>query len=143
MADKMSLYNDVRDLVEEEIEKITKKDTLDEKCLEYLYKLMDISKDVETVTAMQAEYDSGMNGGYSNRMYPHYMNEGMRGGNSYRGNGGRYSNMDGGSYYGGSRGNGMGYSRTGGDIMTRLETMMAEAPTEREREAIRRALEQM
>ena len=127
MAEKDRLYEEVMSLVEDEIEKISKKEELDEKCLDYLYKLVDIAKDIETISAMQSEYG----GGYSNRMY---YDDGMMHGNSYRqkrDSMGRYSRT-------GYR----GYSRDG-DVMSRLEMMMNEATTEREREAIRRALDSM
>lgn len=142
MADSMRIYEDLKDFTEEEIEKILKKDDITKEHLECLDKLVDIAKDAETIMAMKSEYGSDMQNGYSNRMYPHYMMDGngMMNGNSYRSNNGRYSNNQGNSYgYNSMR----GYSRTDGNIASRLESMMAEAPTEREREAIRRALEQM
>ena len=144
MADKdYRIYEDVKDMVEDEIEKITKKDELDDRCLEVLYKLVDIAKDVETVMAMHeygGEFD--MENGYSTRMYPHYMYDN---GHSYRNRDsmGRYSRTGG---YNGHMNNSYtyrnGYSRTG-DIAAKLESMMSEATTDREREAIQRALEQM
>ena len=144
MADKnYRVYEDVKDMVEDEIEKIVKKDELDDRCLEVLYKLVDISKDVETITAMH-EYggEMDMENGYSSRMYPRYMYDN---GNSYRNRDsmGRYSRNGG---YSGRMNNSYayrnGYSRTG-DLSAKLESMMSEASTDREREAIQRALEQM
>lgn len=141
MADEMRVYDDVKDMVEQEIEKIVKKDELDPQCLEYLYKLIDIAKDVDTIYAMSeyGDYQMGEDG-YSTRMYPHYS------GNSYqrRDSMGRYSRNGNGMSYRGSMNSyrGGGYSREG-DTMSRLQTMMDEAQTEREREAIRRAMESM
>lgn len=142
MADNMHLYEDLKDLVEDEIDKIVKKDDLDEKCLEYLYKLVDIAKDIETIMAMR-EY-GGDDQGYS-RMYPYYSyDDGMSmkkrpmmdDGYSYRHRDsmGRYA-RDGYDYRG-------RYSREG-DMRAKLEQMMAESTTEHEREALRGALERM
>lgn len=124
MANQNSMYDDVRDLVETEIEKITKKSELDEKSLMYLDKLIDIEKDTYEIEMGYEQFGNG----YSQGMYPYY-------GNSYRQNG------NGRNAYGGSYRSG-GYSRNS-DIMSRLETMMDEAQTEHERNAIRRVLESM
>lgn len=135
MADKTRIYEDVLDLVEEEIDKIVKKGELDDKCLEYLDKLVDISKDVETITAMRGE--SG-NGGYSSRGgYSYEGGGGRSNGNSYRGRNsmGRYSSRNSYDYRNGYSGD--------ENMRMRLEQMMDEAPSDREREAIRRAIEQM
>lgn len=139
MADNMRIYEDVRDLVEDEIEKITKKDELDEKCLGWLDKLVDIAKDVDTIFAMKGY---GEDRGYSQK-YPYYSyDDGMMmrnhsmDGYSYRNRDsmGRYS-RDGYDYR--NR-----YSRDG-DVRAKLEQMMSEATTEHEREAIRGALDRM
>ena len=137
MANQNSMYDDVRDLVESEIEKITKKSELDEKSLMYLDKLIDIEKDTYEIEMGYEQFGNG----YSQGMYPYYGNSYQQ--NSYRQNGN--SNRNGGysrNGYGGSYRSG-GYSREGGDIMSRLETMMDEAQTEHERNAIRRVLESM
>lgn len=133
MADRNRIYEDVLDVVEDEIDKIVKKEDFDDRCLEYLYKLTDIAKDSETIMAMRDEYvdDSG----YSQRGNSYRMS-----GNSYRGNG-RYSSNYG--YRNGGYMGGYGYSRDGSDMRSKLEHMMNEASTEHEREVIRRTLEQM
>lgn len=130
MADKLKIYEDVLSMTHDEIDNIAKKDELDDKSLEYLYKLVDIAKDIETIMAM---HDYSDDDGYSNRMYPYYMYDGdmdMRG-NSYRKRDsmGRYSRTG-------------GYSR-GSEMRMRLEQMMNDATTDHEREAIRSALERM
>lgn len=135
MANKLDIYEDLKEMVEDEIDKILKKGELDEKCLEYLYKLTDIAKDVETIMAMH-EY-GGEEQGYS-RMYPYYsyddgmsmkkrpmMDDGYS--YRYRDSMGRYAR---------------GYSREG-DMRMKLEQMMSEATTEHERNAIREALDRM
>ena len=137
MANNMRVYEDVKEMVEQEIENIVKKDELDEKCLDWLDKLVDIAKDVDTIFAM---HDYADDGGYSNRMYyPHYYNDGdmpMTHGNSYRNRDsmGRYSRN-----YNNYRG---GYSREG-NMRDRLEQMMAEATTQQERDAINGALDRL
>lgn len=137
MADDMRVYDDVKDLVEQEMEKIVKKDELDPQCLEHLYKLIDIAKDVDTIYAMNEYGEAPEEEGYSSRMYPHYS------GNSYkRDSMGRYSRNNGMSYRNNMNSYGGDFSRNG-DMYNRLETMMHEASTDREREAIRRAMEQL
>ena len=125
MADKMRIYDDVKDMVEDEIEKIVKQGELNHDSLMNLGELIDIKKDLCEITSSE-EIESG----YSQRMYPHMYDMG----NSYRM--GRYSR----NTYNDTANNG-GYSRHGSDIADRLGHMMTEATTEREREAIRRALE--
>lgn len=140
MADKTHIYEDILDMVEEELDKIVKKGDLDDKCLDYLDKLVDISKDVETITAMRGEYGNNENGTYSMRR-PYFYDDGMsdgsyhRGGYQNRDSMGRYSRNMGGNY-------GNGY-RSNGDMRMKLEQMMNEATTEHEREAIRNALDRM
>lgn len=125
---KMHLYDDVKSMVEDEIEKISKQGDLNHESLMNLDALIDISKDICEIQMSSDEMETG----YSQRMYPQmYYDGGYNHGNSYRGMG-RYSRMDGGDMN--------NYSRHG-DIADRLGKMMTEATTDREREAIRRALE--
>ena len=131
MADKMRIYDDVKDLVEDEIDKIIKQGDLNDTTLMHLDKLVDIAKDICEIE------EKDMDGGYSQRSYPHYY---MDRGNSYkRDSMGRYSRDSRMNTYDGSN----GYSRHGDDIADRLGRMMSEASTEREREAIRAALERI
>lgn len=138
MADKMRVYDDVKDLVEDEIDKIIKQGDLNDTTLMHLDKLVDIAKDLCEIE----EKDMEMESGYSQRMYPHYYDNGnsmMDRGNSYRRDSmGRYSRGRMNSYD-----NSNGYSRHGDDMADRLGRMMSEAQTEREREAIRAALERI
>ena len=123
MADRMKIYEDVLGMTHDEIDNIVKKDELDDKSLEYLYKLVDIAKDIETIMAMHDYGDDG----YSGKMYPYYMYDGdmPMNGNSYR------------------KRDSMGrYSREG-NLRMRLEQMMNEATSSHERDAIRSALERM
>ena len=142
----MKVYDQIRDMLCDELEGIAKKKELTTNSLEVLYKGIDIIKDISTIEAMEQEYgsshDSGYSGGYYGRM-PYYMyDDGMGGhGNSYaRGRGanarrdsmGRYSN-EGRSYD-------YDYS---GDTKEELQRLMNSAQNDREREAIRKALDSM
>lgn len=142
--DKMKIYEDVKELVEDEIHKIVKRDDIDEQSLMHLDKLVDIAKDVDTIFAMN-DYSEEEENGYSQARRPRYYNDGnmmpMNGGNSYqrRDGMGRYSNN---RYSYDNRYSGGGYSREG-ELANRLQGLMGEATTEREREAIRNALSQI
>ena len=144
MADKMKVLNETMEWVIHELNDINRKDKHDKEDVECTYKLIDIVKDIDTDFAMNEynpEYD-----GYSNRGYfPHYYNDGnMMNGNSYGGYNrmNRYS-MDWGNGSNMNMQNGNGYSRES-DARKRLEKMMNEnGLTEREREAIRSAVNMM
>lgn len=128
MADNKRVYDNLKEMVEEEISTIVKKGELDEKCLNHLDKLVDIVKDLDTISAMH-EYGED---GYSN-MYPMYYDDGS----SYarkRDSMGRYSRENRGGYYRD------GYS---GDMREKLERMLDDAQTPQERDAIRTALGRM
>ena len=147
MADRIRTYTDTLEMVEKEIKAVNRKGELDDKCLDYLDKLVDIAKDIETVLAMH-DYQDEENGGYSNRMYyPHYYDNEMMNGNSYRYNGYgtnrmRYS-RDNDYHMNDNMHNGNGYSRTE-NLRMRLENMMnSEDRTETEREALRNAINRL
>lgn len=141
MADRIRTYTDTLEMVEKEIKAVNRKGELDDKCLEYLDKLVDIAKDIETVLAMH-DYQDEENGGYSNRMYyPHYYDNEIMNGNSYRFNGLKYSRDK--DYHYMHNMNDNGYSRTE-NLRMRLEQMMNnEATTETEREALRNAINRL
>ncbi len=156
----MKVYDQIKDMLCDELEEIAKKKELTSNSLEVLYKGVDILKDISTIKAMEQEYPdegySGENGysrdgysrGYFGRM-PYYMYDdapmGMsqeggsyargRGSNARRDSMGRYSS-DGRSY---------DYSRDGysGDTKEELQRLMNNAQNDREREAIRKALDSM
>ena len=72
----MKVYDQIRDMLCDELEGIAKKKELTTNSLEVLYKGVDILKDISTIEAMEQEYgsshDSGYSGGYYGRM-PYYM----------------------------------------------------------------------
>lgn len=145
MADKMRTYEDLKEMVGEEIDKIVKKDNMDEKCLEWLDKLVDIAKDVDTIFAMHEYGDQGGEG-YSQMGRPYYSyDDGMTMPNNRSMNGRSYQRRDSMGRYADYRSGGYvgnGYSRDG-DMRSKLEQMMNTATTEQEREAIRAALNHM
>lgn len=144
----MKVYDDIKDMLCDELEEITKKKELTTNSLDVLYKGVDILKDISTIKAMEQEYggysqDGGYSQGYYGRM-PYYMyDDGMgmshdgnsyargRGSNAPRDSRGRYSS-DGHPYD--------GYS---GDTKEELKRLMNTAQNDREREAIRAALDSM
>jgi len=68
----MRVYEDICDMIEEELEDITKSRKLNPDTLEVIGESVDIIKDITTIKAMkEASYDNGTSrdGGYSNRMY--------------------------------------------------------------------------
>lgn len=131
----MKVYEQIKDMLCDELEGIAKKKELTAGNLDVLYKAVDIVKDIETIEAMQEGGYSGE--GYSGRM--------IYDGDSYargrrRDSRGRYSrdysergySRD----YSGEYDD--GYSR---DTKEELRMMMDRAKDEREREALRKALD--
>lgn len=141
-----TLYN-IKDLIEDELKSIAKKDELTDIDLDNVYKMVDICKDITTIEAMKAsEYSSAYSREYSSENYP-MSYEGSyrsyaRGGSydsSYARRGrdgdgdGRYSER--GSYRDGYSGH--------DETKEKLERLMQKAGTEQERESIRRIIAQM
>lgn len=156
----MKVYEQIKDMLCDELEEIAKKKELTSSSLDVLDKSIDIIKDIATIKAMEQEFPEegysgegySREGGYSRGFYgrmPYYMYDdagtGMsmegssyargRGQNAKRDSMGRYSN-EGKSY---------NYSRDGysGDTKSELQRLMDTAQNEREREAIRKALDSM
>ena len=125
----MKALEQLKELLEEEIKKVTKKGDITPAEVEAMYKVVDIIKDIDTIEAME-EYGEDNDGEYSRRGYSSrrpYMD-----GGSYRrsrGMNGRYVSRDR-SY----RGYSMEESRDA--MMAKLEEAMNEATTEHERQAI-------
>ena len=152
---------DLKQLLEEEIEKIIRKGDVSPTELERLDKAVDIIKDIETICAMK-EYNYQEEEGYTGN-YPMYMREGR--GNSYEGSYRRGGNLrmdpryyrDGGPYddsygrggfydnrfYEQGRG-GRGYSGHANkeDLKEDLKEMLNKAGSDKERMAIQQLLDQ-
>ena len=144
----MREFDNIKDMVYCEIDEISRHEKLDMNALKVLGELVDILKDIgsiemfeEGVQIQEDDYgysNSGYgmrnNGGYSQKRFPIYYDNG----NSYRNNGRGYTR----------RGRGMmggGYSREDAKehMIQKLENLMNEAQDEKDRESIQRLIEQM
>lgn len=143
----MKVYDQIKDMLCDELEEIAKKKELTTNSLEVLYKGVDILKDISTIKAMEQEYpeegysrDGGYSQGYYGRM-PYYMYDEAPG-NSYARGRGRYANRDSmGRYSSDGDYSREGYSRDG--MKEELRMMMDRARTDKERDAIRKAMDSM
>ena len=144
----MKVYDRIKDMLCDELEEIAKKGELTSNNLEVIDKSIDIIKDIATIHAMEEEYptegyskDGGYSQGYYGRM-PYYLyDDGMshndhsyargRGSDARRDSMGRYSSM------------GRSYDGYSGDTKEELTRLMNTAQNDREREAIRAALDKM
>ena len=137
----MKVYDEIKDMLCDELENITKRNELTPNALEVIDTSIDILKDIKTIEAMEQEYPSdgysstGGYSGYYRRMPIYAYDDPGMGGNSYARGRGSNAPRD-------SRGRYMssGYS---GDTREELQNLMDTAKTEREREAIRAALDHM
>lgn len=147
----MKVYDQIKDMLCDELEEIAKKKELTSSNLEVLDKAVDIVKDIATIKAMEQEYpedgysrDGGYSQGYFGRM-PYYMYDdgmNMSNGNSYARGRGRYADRDSmGRYSSEGDYSREGYSRDG--MKEELRMMMDRARTDKEREAIRKAMDSM
>lgn len=144
----MKVYEQIKDMLCEELEEIAKKNDLTPTSLEILDTAVDVLKDLKTIEAMDGEYGYSGDDGYSGyfRRYPYYMYD--DGGMSREGG---YS-REGGSYARGGRGGGGGggssrgryaYGGYSGDAKEELKKIMHQVQDERDREAIRKVIESM
>jgi hypothetical protein len=122
----METYDNIRKLVECELEKIGKMNELNNNAMENVYKLVDILKDLDEIE----DHKDMMDEGYSQRMIPNYNY-----GNSYNRSMRSYNN---GNY---NRSYARGNSRN--SLRDHLEQALNEAQTERERESILRMMDEM
>lgn len=138
----MKVYDQIKDMLCDELEEIAKKKELTTNSLDVLYKGVDILKDISTIEAMEQEYGGYSNDGYSQNGYsgrmPVYMYDD---GASYARGRGRYAQRDSmGRYADGRDYSRDGYSR---DTKEELRHLMDRASSDREREAIRKAMDSM
>ena len=137
----MKVLNQIEDMLCDELDGIANQKELTSSNLDMLDVAIDILKDIKTINAMDQE--SGYSQGYYGRM-PIYMYDDMgmthegssyargRGSNAQRDSRGRYMSN--------------GYSRNdgySGDTKEELQRLMGTAKNEREREAIKNALDRM
>ena len=134
----MRVYDDIKDMLCDELEDITKRKDLTANSLDVIDTAIDIIKDIATIKAMEQEYPSAgysETGGYYRRMPIYAYDDPGMGGNSYaRGRGSNAPRDSRGRYMSG------GYS---GDTREELQNLMNTAKDDREREAIRAALDHM
>ena len=145
---KLQMYENLRDMLEREVKEISNKIDLDAQGYDHLYKLMstlkNVNKCIEEESMEGASYDNrGMRYGMSNnysRMMPYSMDD-MRYGRDGDGDG-RYGesrdNFRNRSYRGQSYEGSYGYSRdnTRQKMVSKLETLMDDTMSDRERDAI-------
>ncbi len=130
----MRVYDEIKEMLCDELEDVVKKKELTPNSLELIDTAIDVIKDIHTIKAMEQEYpdDHGYSQGYYGRM-PVYMYDDP--GMSYaRGGSANIPRTSRSHYYND------GYS---GDTKEELEKLMSTAKTDRERETIRHALENM
>lgn len=164
----MKVLDEIKDMLEDELKRISKKEDITAMDLENIYKMVDIVKDVSTIDAMEKakqegysyanDYSRGYSEDYGNAYDSYRSYDGRRGrdgdsdgrysedGSYRRGRDamGRYTSRDGsyrdGSYDGSYEGN-SGHSKE--QMIERLTEMMRNARNEEERESYHRALEQL
>ena len=125
-------FDRIKEMIYREMDGISDEGQLTFDCVQALGEMVDILKDISTVEAMEdSNYGYSNNDGYSQRGRKYYD------GNSY-GRGGNGGSMR--SSYG------SGYSRDDGtkrDMIQKLENLWNEARDDRDKDAIKRLLDQM
>lgn len=141
----MESLHELKEMLCEELDKIAEKGELSAGSLETLHKLTDTIKNIDKIEMLEEDGYSGDGGWMARGNYSRddsydnddsYARRGMHyvRGHYSRGNGSSYANRDG-------RG---GYSREDGKQMVqRMEDMMQYARNDKEREAIRRCINQL
>lgn len=152
----MKVYYEIQDMLEDELKKYCKQESISSSDVEDIYRMIDIVKDITTIEAMKRAEEEGYSRDYSYNSYDDYSyarrgRDGDGDGrysedNSYRrgrDSMGRYTSRDRGSSYRNSYRDG-GYSgHTKEQMIEKLEHLMREASSEQERENIRKAIEQL
>ena len=138
---RLQMYENLHDMLEQEISKIQSKGELDPQSLDNLDKLMRTVKNTDK--CIDREGGGQSYGSYNNmRSYDNMGRSMMMPMESYgmgRDSDGRFSrdNFRDSSFRGGSYGQSYEYSRDNAPLMQRLETMMNEARNDNERQAIK------
>lgn len=143
----------IKEFLMKELETIDKKGQLSMSDLDKVHKMTDTIKNIDKIEMLESDggYSEESNWMADGRMYGTSYARG-RGDNAKRDRMGRYS-RDGGysendmmyarDNRSGNRGGYGGYSRDGGDMRERLEEMMEEATTPKQREAIKRCMHEI
>lgn len=142
----MKALDDLREMLCDELDEIAKKPEMSAGDLETVHKLTDTIKNIDKICILEEDGGYSQAGDWEVRGHGNYERE-----NSYANRGrhyvrGHYS-RDSGQMYSrdGYSGRGRGYSRgdAKGHMMEQLESMMDDAGNEKEREAIRRCMDQL
>lgn len=134
---RLQMYENLHDMLEQEISKIQSKGELDPQSLDNLDKLMRTVKNTDK--CIDREGGGQSYGSYNNmRSYDNMGRSMMMPMESYGMRGGMSrDNFRDSSFRGGSYGQSYEYSRDNAPLMQRLETMMNEARNDNERQAIK------
>ena len=138
---RLQMYENLHDMLEQEISKIQSKGELDPQSLDNLDKLMRTVKNTDKCIDREGGGQS-----YGNRMsYGRYDMMPMEsyGMSMARNDGMSRDNFRDSSFRGGSYGQSYEYSRDNAPLMQRLESMMNEARNDSERQAIRDYINRM
>ena len=152
----MRVLYDIQDMLEDELKSMSKKEEISSTDLDNIYKMVDVCKDITTIEAMKKAEQEGYSRDYARDYSRGYSEDYANAYGSYRtsydGRRGRDADNDGrysedGSYRRGRDSMGR-YTRDGGysshdGAIEHMEEMMRNARNEDEREAYRKAIEQM
>lgn len=134
----MKAMEDLRDMLCEELDEIARKQEMSAGDLEAVHKLTDTIKNIDKISIMEEDGEYSQAGDWEVEGRGNYSR-----GNSYANRGKHYVR----GHYSrdGGRGIMRGYSRDGARdrMMEQLESMMGDASSEKERQAIRRCIEQL
>lgn len=134
----MKAMEDLRDMLCEELDEIARKQEMSAGDLETVHKLTDTIKNIDKISIMEEDGEYSQAGDWEVEGRGNYGR-----GNSYANRGRHYVR----GHYSrdGGRGVMRGYSRDGARdrMMEQLESMMGDASNEKERQAIRRCIEQL
>lgn len=150
----MKVLKDIKELLEEELKEIKKRGSFTPADLEIVHKAVETVKLIDEICdededkEYEKEYSGKMNRMYSRRYMPlpedHYDHNGWYSGNGTRAGERVYSNNYSGCYSG-NRDHMGRYSREGATshMIARLEEMLDNTCSEREREAIRSCIDKL
>lgn len=132
----MKVLDQIKDMMCDELEDIAKRKDLSSNSLDIIDTAVDVIKDIHTIHAMEQEYpqESGYSQGFYGRMPIYMYDDGMTGSSYAQGRNANAARDTRGRYMA------RGYS---GDTKEELQRLMDTAKDDREREAIRNALDRI
>lgn len=145
----MKALYDLKDKLQDELDEIARKPEMGAGDLELVHKLTDTIKNIDKICALEEDGGYSEAGDYEGGSYNRGSSYANRGKHYVRGHYSREGNMDG-NYSGRGRDSRGRYSRDGYSrhdakegMMMQLGEMMESASTDRERDAIRRCMDQL